>query len=89
VKIAKRPLQHGFAMLGIVMVVATITVVGVVAFRFLDATDNTEVATQTTQPEAVQVAAIETPEDVEKVTNELDAAELDSLDAELDAEFDF
>jgi len=87
--IAKRPLQNGFAMLGIVMVVATITVVGVIAFRVLDAQDNTEVAQQATQPETVQVAAIETPEDIEKAASTLDTAELESLDAELDAEFDF
>lgn len=88
----KHALQNGFAMLGFVMVVATITVVGVVAFRVLDAHDNTEVASQTPKtPTTQQVAAIETPRDLEVITAELDdtMAELDALDAELDAEFAF
>lgn len=87
----KRAFQHGFAMLGFVMVVATITVVGVVAFRFLDAQDNTEVATKAPVPKTQQVASVESPKDVEAVTAELDAAEneLNAIDAELNAEFDF
>lgn len=88
----KHVLQNGFAMLGLVMVVATITVVGVVAFRVLDAHDNTEVATKTpTAQTTQQVATIETPQDIEVITTELDdaMAELDALDAELDAEFAF
>lgn len=80
-------LQNGFAKLGVVMVTATITLVGFVAFRFLEAQDNTQVATtpQTTS----QIASIESVKDVETVTEELDTTEVDSLDAELDAEFSF
>lgn len=82
--------QKGFAAFGIVMVVATITLVGVVAFRFLAAQDNTHIAKIPT-PESSTVASVETVEDVETVTAELDqaTAELDNLDAELDAEFAF
>lgn len=84
--------RRGRALLSLVMVVATITVVGIVAFRFLDAQDNTQVAEhQNTSPETSQVATVETIEDVETVTTELETAEaeLNSLDAELDAEFAF
>lgn len=84
--------RRGRPFLSLVMVVATITVVGFVAFRFLDAQDNTQVAEQqNTSPDTTQVATVETIEDVETVTTELDTAdaELDSLDAELDAEFAF
>lgn len=80
-------LQNGFAKLGVVMVTATITLVGFVAFRFLEAQDNTQVAT-TPQPTS-QVASIKSVKDVETVTKELDTTEVDSLDAELDAEFSF
>lgn len=80
-------LQSGFAKLGVVMVTATITLVGFVAFRFLQAQDNTEVAT--TNQSTSQVASIKSVQDVETVTEELDTTELDSLDAELDDEFTF
>ena len=80
--------QQGFAVFGLVMVVATITLVGFVAFRFLDAQDNTEVASD--QPIKVsQVVTIESEKDVDTVSTELDSAELDSIDADLDAEFSF
>lgn len=83
--------RKSFAMLGIVMVVATITLVGVVAFKFLDAQDNTQVAQTDTSKESSQVATIETVEDVETVTQELNQldSELNTLDSELDAEFAF
>jgi uncharacterized membrane-anchored protein YhcB (DUF1043 family) len=74
------------------MVVATITVIGIVAFRFLDAQDNTQIAKeQTATPQTSQVATVETAEDVETVATELESAEaeLDSLDAELETEFAF
>lgn len=80
--------QNGFAAFGVVMVVATITLIGFVAFRFLAAQDNSEVATTDTAYVS-QVANIETIKDVETVTSELDTAELDSLDADLNSEFDF
>lgn len=81
-------LQQGFAAFGIVMVVATITLVGFVAFRFLDAQDNTEIASD--QPStASKVATIESEQDIDTVTAELDSAELDSIDANLDQEFAF
>lgn len=80
--------QHGFAVFGLVMVVATITLVGFVAFRFLDAQDNTEVASD--QPATVsQVVTIESAQDIETVTAELDSSELEAIDAGLDAEFSF
>lgn len=87
-------LRHGRPFFSLIMVAATITVIGIVAFRFLDAQDNSQVAdTTTTQttPAETQVASVETIEDVKTVTNELDEAEaeLDSIDAELDAEFAF
>lgn len=85
---SKSSFQQGFAALGIVMVVATVTLVGFVAFRFLDAQDNTEVA-QKNASETSQVASIKSTKDVDTVTAELDTTELDSLDAELDAEFAF
>lgn len=85
---SKSYLQQGFAALGIVMVVATVTLVGFVAFRFLDAQDNTEVANDNST-QSSQVASIKSTADVDTVTKELDTAELDNLDAALDAEFAF
>lgn len=82
--------QRSYSMLSFVMVVATITLVGIVGFRFLDAQDNTEIATTTGQAaQTRQVADINSSEDVEAVTEELDTAEIDQLDAELDQAFDF
>lgn len=80
--------QQGFAIFGLVMVVATITLVGFVAFRFLDAQDNTEIA-DNRPAQASSVAAIESEQDIDSVTAELDSTELDSIDADLDAEFSF
>lgn len=73
---------------GLVMIVATITLAGVVAFQFLDQQDNTEVATQ---PSHAEVAKVESVKDVETVTQEVDSvdAELSNLDAQLDSEFSF
>jgi hypothetical protein len=86
-KIQRSFFSKGFSALGFVMVVATITLVGFVAFRFLDAQDNTEVAMP--EPATSQVANLETAEDVDEVTQILESAELDSLDAELDEQFAF
>ena len=80
--------QRSIAMLSFIMVVATITLVGIVGFRFIDAQDNTEVAT-TGHAQTNQVATVTSTEDVEAVTEELSATEIDQLDAELDQAFDF
>lgn len=81
-------LQKGFAIFGLVMVVATITLVGFVAFRFLDAQNNTEVAVSQPTP-ASSVATIESEQDIDTVTAELDSIELESIDAGLNEEFSF
>ena len=78
--------QRSFAMFSFVMVVATITLAGLVGFRFLDAQDNTEVAVQTAPQEVTTVASTK---DVEAVAQQLDTTELDAIDAELDSQFDF
>lgn len=84
-----RPLfQHGFAIFGLVMVVATITLIGFVAFRFLDAQNNTEIASNGTN-QTSQIATIQSEADISTVTQELDSAELDGIDAGLDQEFSF
>ena len=80
--------QKGFALLSLVMVVATVTLVGFVAFRFLDAQDNTQIADDSSHT-TTQVAAVNNADDVETVSKQLDSAELDSLDADLDKEFSF
>ena len=86
-------LRRGRPFFSLIMVVATISVVGLVAFRLLDAQDNTQVADAptTTVAEETKVATVETVEDVETVTQVLDEvdAELNTIDAELDAEFAF
>lgn len=88
-------LRHGRPFFSLVMVAATVTVIGIVAFRFLDAQDNTQVAETTTTsvpaPTETQVATVETVEDVETVTSELEQAEaeLETIDAELETEFAF
>jgi hypothetical protein len=81
-------LRRSRGVLGFGMVMATITLIGFVAFQFLDAQDNTQVAT-TQETTSSEVATIETPQDVETVTQTLETAELDNLDSELDAEFNF
>ena len=80
--------QRSYAMLSLVMVVTTITLVGIVGFRFLDAQDNTRIASNGTAPSA-QIATVTSAEDVEEVTEQLSAAEIDNLDSELDQAFDF
>ena len=80
--------QRSIAMLSLIMVVATITLVSIVGFRFLDAQDNTEVAT-TDHTRTSRVATVTSTEDVQTVTEELSTAEIDQLDAELDQAFDF
>lgn len=81
-------LRRSRGILGFSMVVSTITLIGFVAFQFLDAQDNTEIA-NTPSTTSSEVATIETPEDVVTVAQTLDTAELDSLDSELDTEFNF
>lgn len=78
----------------IVMVVSTITLVGLVAFQFLDAQNTTQIAQVPETAATKQVAPAEpetitTPADIDTVTEQLDVSELDTLDAELSAEFDF
>lgn len=82
--------HRGRSSFSLVMIAATITVIGFVAFRFLDVQDNTQVAQEPTTTE-VQVASVKSVEDVETATRALDQtkAELDSIDSEIDAEFDF
>ena len=82
--------RRGRSSFSLVMIAATITVIGFVAFRFLDVQDNTQVAKEPTTTE-VQVASVKSVEDVDTATRTLDQteAELDSIDSELDAEFDF
>ena len=82
--------RRGRSSFSLVMIAATITVIGFVAFRFLDVQDNTQVAKEPTTTE-VQVASVKSVEDVDTATRALDQteAELDSIDSELDAEFDF
>lgn len=79
--------SNGFAAFGLVMVVATITLIGLVAFRFLNAQDNTQVATA--QASTTKVATLNSSKDIDTVTESLDTADIDSLDADLSAEFDF
>lgn len=81
--------QRSLSMMSFVMVVATITLVSLVGFRFLDAQDNTQVATTGPTAQTRQVAEVRTAEDVEEVTEELSSAEIEQLDAELDQAFDF
>lgn len=83
--------EKGFGFVGVVMVVAAISLMGLVAFRFLDAQNTTEVANETTLTSKPVVAAIQKLADIDSTSNQLDDVELDSvaLDAELDAELDF
>lgn len=74
-------------MFSFVMVVATITLVGIVGFRFLDKQDNTQIANKAA--ESQQVASVSSVKDVDTVTKQLDTTELDTLDAKLDEEFKF
>lgn len=92
----KRPLrQSGFGALGLIVVAATITLAGFVAFRYLAVTDNTEVASNSTpasqQHQSAQtVAAVNSAHDVDTVIHQLDAVPVDSMDgADLDAELNF
>lgn len=79
--------QRGSAF-GLMMVAATIILLGIVAFRFIDAQKNTEVAD--TKPATSQVTTVAKAADIDKATAELDTADLDAnFEAELDAELDF
>lgn len=79
--------QRGSAF-GLMMVAATIILLGIVAFRFIDAQKNTEVANTTPAPSKVTTVA--KAADIDKATAELDSADLDvNFEAELDAELDF
>ncbi len=82
--IQKNPMQQ----FGLIIITATITVMGVIAFKALDTYDNSEVATQP-QPTTSEVAAVETVKEVASIESELQALNVESLDADLDASFDF
>lgn len=91
---SKSIFQRSISAFGVVMVVSTITLVGLVAFQFLNAQDNTEVAkapTTSTEKKVAQAepAPIVTAADIDAATAQLDVSELDALDAELNTEFDF
>lgn len=74
---------------GLMMVAATIILLGIVAFRFIDAQKKTEVA-NVTQPTTTKVTNVASAADVDKATSELDSADLDAnLEAELNSELDF
>ncbi|MEO5499659.1 MAG: hypothetical protein ABIR46_04115 [Candidatus Saccharimonadales bacterium] len=73
---------------GLIIITATVTIMGVVAFKALDAHDNSEVAVQTEQTSS-QVASVETVQEVATIERELESLDVESLDADLDASFDF
>lgn len=73
---------------GMILITATVTVLGVIGFTAIDAHDNSEVALQPKQTTS-QVAAAETVKEVASIESELQALNVDSLDADLDASFDF
>ncbi len=81
----------GFGAFGLIMVVATISLVGLVAFRFLDAQDNTEVAKKSTQPaQTTVVASINKSDDIDKAIADIDELNVDAIDnADLEAELNF
>jgi uncharacterized membrane protein YukC len=84
--------RHGFAWLGVGMVVATIVLASFVAFRYAKTQDNTEVASTpvTTASTAETTSApITSVNDIDTVTAELDQLNLDEIDAQLDTQFDF
>lgn len=80
-----------FGMAGLAMVVLTITLVGLVAFRLLRAQDNTTIATSdTVAPATNTIAPINEAHDVDTVINQIDSIDLDAMnDANLDAELNF
>lgn len=83
--------QPGFGAFGIIMVVATISLMGLVAFRFLDAQDNTEVARKQQQTQhAHPIASVNTASDVDTVVKQIDDVNVDALEGpDLDAELNF
>lgn len=87
--------QSGFGALGLIVVAATITLAGFVAFRYLAVTDNTEVALTSTptsqQHQSAQtVATVNSAHDVDTVIHQMDTVQVDSIDdADLDAELNF
>lgn len=87
---ARYSTQSGFGFIGIVMVVASISLMGIVAFRFLDAQSNVEVADVNTTRNQPRIAAIQTSSDIDAATTQLDSTDLEgSFDSDLDAELNF
>jgi CHASE3 domain sensor protein len=78
--------QRSFAMFGLIMVVTTITLVGIVGFSLIDRQNNTQVATTTSSEHVAEVSSVQ---DIDKVTQQLDTTQLEALDAELEGQFDF
>lgn len=81
----KNPMQQ----FGLIIISVTVTVLGVIGFKAMDAHDNSEVATQPTTTTSSQVAVAETVQEVQSIESELQALDVESLDADLDASFDF
>lgn len=76
--------------IGLAMVTTTVSLAGLVAFRALDAHDNSKVAREATlEPAVSQVATIESTADLDTAVAEIETLEFDGLDASLDEEFDF
>ena len=82
--IQKNPVQQ----FRLILITATVTILGVIGFTAIDAHDNSEVAVQPKQTTS-QVAAAETVKEVASIESELAALDVESLDADLDASFDF
>lgn len=82
--IEKNPMRQ----FGLIIITATITIMGLFAFRALDSYNNSEVAVQTEQTSS-EIAVAETVQEVATIESELETLDVEALDADLDASFDF
>ncbi|HEX8390218.1 MAG TPA: hypothetical protein VF597_02270 [Candidatus Saccharimonadales bacterium] len=96
-KLPTRQLVHRrFMHFGLVTLTLTIALVGMIAFRALHSYDNSEVAntsnqnsSKTSKAPATKIAPVDNLADIDTATAQLNDSELDALNAQLDAEFNF
>jgi len=77
----------GFAFVEVILVVVTVALIGFVAFRFIE--NQNESQTVAPAPTGTQDVALNSTADVDAAVQQADSVDLDSVDKELEAEFNF
>jgi Tfp pilus assembly protein PilV len=79
--------QKGFAFVEVILVVVTVALIGFVAFRFIDNQNASK--TVAPAPTETQDVALNSTADVDAAVQQADSVDLDSVDSELETEFNF